>query len=200
MSWNIQGSYFENCNCDTLCPCGWSGMAMPADGDRCRPVFAIHIESGNIDGVSVDDLTAIMVMETPKNLAEGGWQVGLIVDDKASEEQANGIVGVLSGQAGGPMAALAPLVGEMLGVERSPITYVNDGGTHSVKAGDAVDIEIDDLQLGEDGPAGLTGISVHPMGPDLTIAKATRATINAFGKQWDHSGKNGHAAPFSWSD
>ena len=173
---------------------------MPADNDHCRPVFAIHIESGNIDGVSVDDLTAIMVMETPKNMAEGGWQVGLIVDDKASEEQANGIVGVLSGQAGGPMGALAPMVGELLGVERSPITYLNDGNTHSVKAGDAVDIEIDDIQHGEDGPARLTGISVHPMGPDLTIAKATRATINAFGKQWDQGGKNGHAAPFSWSD
>lgn len=201
MAWNIQGSYFENCNCDTVCPCTTSGFAMPGDGDRCLPTFAIHIESGNIDGVSVDGLNAVMVMDAPKNMAEGGWQVGLIVDEKASEEQTNGIVGVLSGQAGGPMAALAPLVGELLGVERSPISYSSSGGTHSVKAGDAADIEIEDVRLGEDGPtAGLTGISFSPWGPDLSIAKATRAKINAFGKQWDHGGKNGHAAPFSWSD
>jgi len=36
-------------------------------------------------------------------------------------------VAVYSGQLGGPMAGLAPLVGEMLGVERVPIEIVDDG-------------------------------------------------------------------------
>ena len=98
------------------------------------------------------------------------------------------------------MAALAPLIGEMLGVERAPIEYINDGLRHSVKAGDAADIEIEDVQQAEDAPAaGLTGIVFHPMGPDLSIAIASRARIKAFGKEWDNAGKNGHAAPFSWS-
>lgn len=201
MAWNIEGTYFENCNCDSVCPCTTSAFAQPSDNERCLPTFAIHVDSGNIDGVGVDGLSAILVFDTPRNMGEGGWQAGLIIDDQASDEQADRLAGVLTGQSGGPMAGLAPLIGEMLGVERAPITYVNDGRRHSVKAGDAVDIEIEDIQQAEGAPAvGLTGIAFHPMGPDLTIARANRATVNAFGKQWDNGGKNGHAAPFSWSD
>jgi hypothetical protein len=200
MSWNLKGSYFENCNCDSVCPCTTSGFAQHADNDRCLPVFAIHVDSGTIDGMDVSGLNTVMVMDTPKNMAEGGWQVGLIIDSTASDEQADALAKVLGGQAGGPMGALAPLVGEMLGIERAPVEYVNDGVIHSVKAGDAVDIEIQDTQLSEGGSAaGLTNIDFHPMGPNLTIARANRARINAFGKSWDNNGKNGHAAPFSWS-
>ncbi len=143
----------------------------------------------------------ILVFDAPGNMAEGGWQGGMIIDDQASDEQAEAQGAVIGGQAGGPMATLAPLIGEMLGVERAPINYVNDGMVHSVTAGDYADIEITDTQLGEDSAAaGLTGIDFPPMGPNLTIATANRASINAFGKQWDNTGKNGHAAPFSWTD
>ena len=141
-----------------------------------------------------------MVFDTPPVMSDGGWEAGLIIDSKASDEQADALGRVFGGQAGGPMAALAPLIGSMLGVERAPIEYTNDGLKHSVKAGDSVDIEIEDVQQAEGAPAaGLTGIAFHPMGPDLTIARANRAKIKAFGKEWDNAGKNGHAAPFSWS-
>ncbi len=200
MTWQMTGTYFENCNCDSVCPCTTSGLTQSADNDRCLPVFAINVESGDVDGVDVSGLTTVMVFDTPPVMSDGGWQAGLIIDDKASEEQANALASVFAGQVGGPMAALAPLIGEMLGIERAPIEYVNDGVKHSVRAGDAVDIEIQDIQQAEGAPAvGLKGIVFHPMGPDLSIAKANRATINAFGKEWDNAGKNGHAAPFSWS-
>ncbi len=201
MSWNLEGTYFENCNCDSVCPCTTSGFAQHADNDRCLVTFAIHVDSGSIDGHDMSDRNVLMVLDAPGNMAEGGWQAGLIIDDQASDEQAEGLGKVIGGQAGGPMAALAPMIGEMLGIERAPIKYVNDGMVHSVSAGDLADIEITDRQLGEDSAAaGLTGIDFHPMGPDLTIATANRATINAFGKQWDNTGKNGFAAPFSWTD
>ncbi len=201
MSWNLQGTYFENCNCDSVCPCNTSGLTQSADNERCLFAFAIHIDSGSIDGLDVGGRDVIMVGDAPGNMADGGWQVGLIIDDQSSDQQAEGLGAVLGGQAGGPMAALAPLIGEMLGVERAPIEYVNDGNIHSVRAGDSVNIEIADTQQVEDGPfVGLTGIAFHPMGPDLTVAKSNRATVNAFGKEWDNAGKNGHAAPFSWTD
>ncbi|MCH8223225.1 MAG: DUF1326 domain-containing protein [Chloroflexi bacterium] len=201
MSWNLEGTYFENCNCDSVCPCTTSAFAQPADNERCLVTFAIHIDSGSIDGLDVGGRDVIMVFDTPGSMGEGGWQAGLIIDDQATDEQAEGLTKVLAGQAGGPMAALAPLIGEMLGVERAPIEYINDGKVHSVRAGDYVNIEITDTQQVSGGPiAGLTGIAFHPMNSELTIAKANRATVNAFGKQWDNTGKNGHAAPFSWTD
>ncbi len=201
MSWNLEGTFFEHCNCSSVCRCNTSGLAEPADNERCLFTFAIHIDSGSIDGLDMAGRDIIMVGDAPGNMGDGDWQVGMIIDDQASDQQAEGLGRVLGGQAGGPMAALAPLIGEMLGVERGPIEYVNDGNIHSVRSGNSIDIEIADIQQVEDGPfVGLTGIEFHPMGPNLTVARSNRATVNAFGKEWDNTGKNGSAAPFSWSD
>ena len=94
---------------------------------------------------------------------------------------------MFGGQLGGPMEALGPLVGENLGVERAPIEVREDGLRHSVKIGDAVDFEVEDVvpfgvESGE--PARLVGI-FHPAGSELTIAKATRSSINAFGIEYE---------------
>ena len=87
-------------------------------------------------------------------MADGGWRVGMVMDAAASPEEAAGLGAVFSGGSGGPMAALVPLIGEMLGVETAPVEYVDDGLRHSVRAGDLIDIEIEDFiapQLRPDG-------------------------------------------------
>ena len=110
------------------------------------------------------------------------------------------LVGVFGGQMGGPMEALGPLVGEMLGVERAAIEIVDDGLRHSVKVGDVIDFEIEDIvpfgvETGE--PVRFQGM-FHPAGSDLTIAEATRSKINAFGIEYE--GKTGLSkADFSWA-
>ena len=43
MSWEITGEYFENCNCDILCPCITSSLQGPADNERCQVPLIIHI-------------------------------------------------------------------------------------------------------------------------------------------------------------
>jgi hypothetical protein len=122
------------------------------------------------------------------------------VDDRASDEQMEKLVAVFGGQLGGPMEALGPLVGEMLGVERAPIEVVDDGLRHSVRIGDGIDFEIEDIV-----PFGVeTGRAVrfdgmfHPVGSNLTIAEATRSKIDAFGISYE--GKTGlSTAEFSWA-
>jgi hypothetical protein len=74
-------------------------------------------------------------------MADGGWRVGMVMDAAASPEEAAGLGAVFSGGSGGPMAALVPLIGEMLGVETAPVEYVDDGLRYSVRAGDLIDIE-----------------------------------------------------------
>jgi hypothetical protein len=133
-------------------------------------------------------------------MTEGNWRVGVFIDERASDEQAAKLGAVFGGQLGGPMEGLGPLIGENLGVERAPIEIREDGLRHSVKIGDAVDIEIEDVvpfgvESGQ--PARLAGI-FHPAGPELTIAKATRAHVNAFGIEYD--GKAAFSASkFAWA-
>ena len=198
MAWQIEGTYFETCSCEVVCPCTAS-LALGADYDRCRVTLVFHVTDGDVDGTDVGGLTVAAVADTPKVMTDGDWRLGVFIDDKASDEQAEKLGGVFSGALGGPMAGLGPLIGENLGVERAPIEVREEGLTHSVRIGEAVDFEVEDVvpfgvESGE--PARLTGI-FHPAGSELTIAKATRTSISAFGIEYD--GKSAFSAPFAWA-
>jgi hypothetical protein len=199
MSWTLKGSYVETCSCDLICPCN-ANLAHGATYDYCRVVLVFNIRQGEIEGTDVSGLKVAAIAETPKVMTEGNWRIGMFVDDQASDEQAEKLTAVFGGQLGGPMAALGPLVGEMLGVERAPIEVVDDGLRHGVRIGDAIDFEIEDIvpfgvETGE--PVRFQGM-FHPVGSDLTIAEATRSSINAFGIEYE--GKTGLSkSEFSWA-
>ena len=199
MAWSLKGTYFETCSCDLFCPCNVS-LAHGATYDRCRVTLVFNITEGEVDGTDVGGLKVAAIADTPKVMTEGNWRLGVFIDDKASDEQAEKLVGVFSGQLGGPMEALGPLIGENLGVERAPIEVRDEGLRHSVKVGDAVDFEIEDVvpfgvETGE--PARITGI-FHPVGSEFVVSEAKRSKINAFGIEYE--GKSGlSASEFSWA-
>jgi hypothetical protein len=198
MSWSIEGTYFETCSCELMCPCNFS-FDHGATYDYCRVTLVFDIREGDIEGTDVSGRTLAVIAETPKVMTEGNWRLGMFVDDGTSDEQMQKLTGVFGGQMGGPMALLAPLVGEVLGVERAPIEVVEDGLSHSVRIGDAVDFEVEDIvpfgiETGE--PARLTGV-FHPVASELTAAEAKRSRISAFGIEYE--GKTGLSAPFSWA-
>ena len=84
-------------------------------------------------------------------------------------------------------------------MESAAIEYRDDGPRHSVRIGDLADVEIEDfVPEGASEPTRLTGVA-HPVSSTLTAARATRSKVRAFGIELDAVGKNGHAAPFSWS-
>jgi hypothetical protein len=201
MAWRLEGTYFENCSCDMVCPCTTSGLSMPADYERCQVVLAFHVDSGAVDDVDVSNLTVAVVADTPQTMTDGNWRVGVFMDAAASPEQAEKLGAVFGGQLGGPMAMLAPLFGEMLGIQAVPIEYADNGRRHRIKIGEAVDIEVEDF-VPPGNPGGevskLTGM-FHPANSTLTIARATASKVDAFGLQFDNTGKNGHSAPFSWA-
>jgi hypothetical protein len=163
-------------------------------------VLVFNVRDGEVEGVDVSGLTVAAVADTPKVMTDGNWRLGVFIDGSASDEQAEKLGAVFSGALGGPMQALGPLIGEQLGVERAPIEVHEDGLQHSVRIGDSVDFEIEDVvPFGSESgqPARLEGI-VHPAGSELTVARAKRSEIDAFGIQYE-----GHSAfsnsNFSWA-
>jgi hypothetical protein len=164
-----------------------------------RVTLVFNIREGEIEGTDVAGLKIAAIANSPKVMTEGNWRLGVFVDENASDEQTDKLVKVLTGQLGGPMAGLAPLVGEMLGVEKVPIEVTDDGLRHSVRIGDAIDFEIEDIvpfgvETGQ--PVRFNGM-FHPAGSDLTMAEAKRSNINAFGIQYE--GKTGlSTAEFAW--
>lgn len=199
MSWSLEGTYFENCNCDTICPCTWSGLTEHATHDRCKAVLNYHIERGDIDGVDVGGLTFAVVVDTPPVMMDGNWRVGVLLDEEASPEQANALGGVIGGDKGGPPGMLQPLIGEMLGIETMPVTYEDDGRHHRVQWGDAVKMEIEDYYAGPmEKPVELDNV-FHPSNTRLTVGKATDVSVSVFGIEFGQVGTSGAASPFAWS-
>ncbi len=186
MAWKLEGSYFETCSCEVVCPCTAS-LSFGATYDRCKVVLVFHITAGEVDGTDVSGLTVAAVADTPKVMTDGGWRMGVLMDEAASDEQAEKLGAVLGGQLGGPFAGLVPLIGENLGMERAAMTVTEDGLRHALRAGDLVDVEVEDIvpfgvESGE--PARITGI-FHPVGDELTVAHATRAAVDAFGIRYE---------------
>jgi hypothetical protein len=201
VAWRLEGTYFENCNCDMVCPCTTSALTMPADNDRCRVVLVFHIDSGEVEGVDVSGLSVAVLADTPPVMIDSNWRVGVFMDASASQDQADKLGAVFSGQLGGPMEALAGLIGENLGVEVAPIEYADDGRRHRVKIVDFIQMEIEDFvppQTPEGEVSKITG-ALHPANSTLTVARATESQVRAFGLVFSNVGKNGHSAPFSWA-
>jgi hypothetical protein len=190
--WNIRGEYMETCNCTLLCPCIWSNMAaQPTEGD-CKAAVTLRIDKGAKDGVTLDGLSFIVMLHSPGAMGDGNMTVGLIEAIKA----------IATGAAGGPMAALAPLVGRIAGIERRPIQFDMNGLNRVVRAGELVDQACEGLPSAT-APGQAIGVdnTAHPVNSRLSLAKATRSRFNVFGIHWDDSTatRNGHFAPFAWS-
>ncbi len=198
-NWQISGQYMETCNCDFLCPCPLTGMAETTHG-YCIFAMAFRIDQGQFDGTSLAGLNFVLIGRTPGAMSEGNWDVGLIADERASQDQQQALAQIVSGQVGGAMANLAPLIGNFLGVEAKPIRFEGQGSSWSVNIPDRLDQAVQ-------GVSGLGGEDLyldnagHPANNRLGLAHAQRSQLHAFGIDWeDTSGRNnGHFAPFDWS-
>jgi hypothetical protein len=202
MAWQIQGQYMETCNCAFVCPCIVTNLtARPTEGG-CKAVMGMLIEKGEKDGVRLDGLAFAVVISSPGAMVDGDMTVGLIVDERADQQQTDAIAAISTGVAGGPMAMLAPLVGRMAGVEKRPIRFEADGMTFAFEAGELVDQACEGVaSMADPSEPIYLDNTAHPVNAKLALAKATRSSFHAFGIEWqDASGaRNGHFAPFSWS-
>jgi hypothetical protein len=164
--------------------------------------MAFQIGRGSYGNATLDGLGFILLLFTPEEMGKGNWSVGLIVDERASTEQRDAITAIASGAAGGPIAALGPLVGKFLGVESAPIRFNHTGVEWSVSAATFVDMAAKGamgLDPGVTEPIYLENTG-HPAASRFALAHASKSRINALGLTWtDTSGKNhGQYAPFSW--
>jgi hypothetical protein len=202
-TWHVDGDYAETCSCFYACSCTPSNMTLPPNSDYCKFALVFQVEHGRFDAISLDDLTVALVGFTPEGpMTKVDWSVGLIVDERANPAQLDALTKIFSGQAGGPMAGLAPLITNFLGVESRPIQYQKNGITRSVLIPDALDYAVEGFAVvGKEGEYLHLDNTTHPANSSLALARSTRSHLHAFGLDWDDdTGRNnGHFAPFSWS-
>ena len=200
-TWQVTGDYFESCSCDYLCPCVTSNLTVPGTKGHCDFALVFHVDRGRHGTLSLDDLSFVIVGHAPERMDKGNWKVALITDERATPQQREALVAIGSGQAGGPMAGLAPLIGTFLGVEAKPIRFEKKGMSRSVVVPGVLDEAIEGVAsvANPDEPLYIDN-TLHPANARLALAKAVRSHLHLFGINWDDdSGRNnGHFARFDW--
>lgn len=202
--WQLTGDYFENCNCDVVCPCLASAAApltaRPSQG-ICDVMLAFHIDKGTYGDTALDGLNIALAAHAPGPMAEGNWSVAAYLDERADERQTAALGAIFTGAEGGPMAAFAPLITTHLGVKKVPIRYAIDGSNRGVEIPGVMRMGVEPIPTMH--PSGeLWAALGHPVAPDrIALAKGRADSRFAdYGMRWDNSGRNGHYAPISWSN
>jgi len=191
----VAGDYFESCTCDVSCNCIFLGLATQ---DHCDVVIGWHITDGQQDDVDLRGLNAAMVIRSPKRMLDGNWQVALYLDERANEAQSRALGAIFSGQAGGHLAALGPLIGSVAGVTSAPITFESQNGKRRLSVGTVIEGEISELQGGDGKSAPV--ISNAPFGALPQPVRQGHAEHVRYDGHWQTNltGTNAFLAEFAY--
>ncbi len=200
--WQLSGDYFENCNCDLVCPCLVSPAApltsRPTQG-TCDVALFFHIDKGSYDTTPLDGLNVAVIGHAPGPMGAGNWTIAAYIDERADDQQTAALGAIFGGAEGGPMAAFAPLIGTHLGAKKVAIRYSINGKSRSAEIVGILQMAVEPLPTMH--PSGETWAALgHPVAPDkmaLAVGIAG-STFADHGMRWDNSGKNGHYAPINW--
>ena len=194
--WKVSGTYFESCNCNAACPCVFTGP--PTEGE-CNVLLAWHIDKGGFDSVQLDGFNAALFAHTPGHMLQTKWKVALYVDQKANDQQRDALTRIFSGQAGGHLANLGPLIGEVLGVTSVAIDYRANGKQRSLTIPKVAQMEIEALagQGGQDVTLSNIPFTAVP-GYPAVVCQSKQLSYRDHGFSLQVSQKNGFYSPFSY--
>jgi hypothetical protein len=194
--WSLSGDYFESCNCEAACPCVF--LSPPTEGE-CNAIVAWHIDRGSFGDTKLDGLNVALAVHAPGHMAQVKWKAAVYLDDKANAAQQEALTQIFSGQAGGHLAVLASFVGEIVGMNKLPITYAKEGKGRSLKLGTAGSMAIQPIE--GQGGAEVT-VNNHPLcispGHPVVVQRSSKFALKDAGFNWSASGKNGFSAPFAY--
>ena len=99
ITWKMKGMYTKSCNCAYGCPCDF--WDRPTKG-FCTGMLGMHIKEGHFGKTPLSGLSFAGVYHFPGALHEGKGSLQPFVDERASPDQRNALLTIMSGKAGGP--------------------------------------------------------------------------------------------------
>jgi len=122
--WKIRGPEISTCNCNWGCPCQFNSI--PTHGN-CRAGVAMRIDEGHYGDTRLNGLLWSAMFAWPGAIHEGNGEALIILDERADADQQAALLGILSGQHGGPMfEVFASLVSTLLEPQSVPIEWTFD--------------------------------------------------------------------------
>ncbi|MDA7429859.1 DUF1326 domain-containing protein [Primorskyibacter aestuariivivens] len=196
--WAIKGELVLNCNCTVFCPCVISlGQHPPTEG-HCQTWGGVRIDEGHYGDIDLSGLNIGLMIEIPGMMGRGNWKVALFIDDRASDEAYDALLNIFSGKAKGTTGLFKVLVGEILGAERQPVTYETDGKARHITVGRKIEGVVHPV-AGKDADSDLVVTNTqYWMGPDITVATASKGKLRAYGRVWDFDGRSAEICQIDW--
>ena len=188
--YDLKGTLLGVCSCEVLCPC-WIGE--DPDGGTCDAIVEWHFDEGTIRGVDVSGRTLAGIGHIPGNILAGNWKMAFFVDEGATDEQMQAILDAYTGKLGRPLADLAPLIGEVLTVEKAPIRHDLEEGTGTLKIGDVAEARMTPYKSAQGEITTLRDsiFSTVPGSPAyVSKAEYNRVRLPQFNMEWSFEGRN----------
>ena len=202
--WKVSGDWFDVCKCNIPCPCTFAQT--PTYGD-CEGVLAYHIKKGNYGNTSLDGLNVMGLDYYKGNVWAGETKlaIGLFFDERADQQQRDTLQMIFSGKAGGFMAEIAKLIGDVRGIDYAPIRFevADDLSYWSAEIPGKILAKAEALT----GPMTPTGKRVQTLNPPGSeVGPGTVATwgssvadeVDAMGFKWKRKGRSSKHIPFDW--
>ena len=196
--WTIRGELILNCNCTVFCPCVVSlGNHAPTEG-HCQAWAGIRIDQGQYGAEPLGGLNVGLLLEIPGLMARGNWKAAIYIDERASDAAYHGLVQILSGAAKGTTGLFGVLVSEVLGVERAAVSYETTGATRHLTVGKKIQGAVMPVQGADPAREIVVTNTKYWMGPDVTVATASRGRVRAHGRVWDFDGRSAEICQIDW--
>lgn len=197
-SWTMKGEIVLSCNCAVFCPGVLSGGAEVSAEGICQKWAGLRVDSGHYGDVDLSGLKVGFVIDSPGPMSRGNWTTGLFIDKRASIYAIKAFQKIFTGRAGGTTRLLSVLVGRHLGSERVPVSCETDGRTRLFRIPGIIDGAITPV-TGRDGVNDTVIANVdYWVGPDVTVARADRSRMRAFGRDWNFDGRSAEICKLDW--
>lgn len=196
--WSIKGELILNCNCSVFCPCVVSlGQHPPTEG-HCQGWAGVRIDKGKYGKINLAGLNVAILLEIPERMGRGNWTVALYVDERASDAQFDALTEIFSGKAKGTTGLFSILVGTFLGAVRAAVTYETEGKRRRLTVPKKILGEVEPIEGAKPGAEVKIVNTQYWIGPEVTVAHATKSRVRAFGRVWDFVGRSAEICPIDW--
>ena len=192
-NWKVEGQYFESCTCDLVCPCIF---LKPPTQVYCKALVGWQIKEGHMDDTDLAGLNVGLWIHAPGLLTDGNWKAALYIDESASDEQKSAIETIWGGKAGGHLAVVASLIGELAGVYSTKVEINYGDKEKSMKIGSHGEVKVKALEGADGNQVTVCNnpLAVAP-GFDIVVHESEHVKYDHV-ENFDCSGTVGLASPF----
>lgn len=197
LPWSIEGTYFEACSCEPICPCRQVGGR---DGGRstfgvCDFALSWWIKAGHCGDLDLTNRRVVMAGSYDDDEPGSPWTVALFVDDGADGAQQSALGDIFLGRAGGtPSRNYSPAIRSVTSVGTAAIRLDHTRRHWRISVEGRVDVAADE-EVDSDEPVacGIPGLD-HP-GREV---RATTLRVDAETLVWEWSDRCGFATDFAY--